>query len=213
MKSSLSDALFLLFVITTQSICSTTTGAASTGENVVKDATGKKVLNNVPYHIGPVISANGGRIKLTDAMNNKKICPFNVVQDPSDVNLGGQFSFTLIAKEKYLLTSRILGIDSGSPKSPCNKSTFWTVPDAEAKPPANLITTGDYFDEAATCFQIVEYPKPTNPKVHSYMLQHCPSFCGAGPRTCFNASIYLDKGVRRLASSGGTPFEFVFYKV
>ncbi|KAL7613071.1 hypothetical protein Lser_V15G08532 [Lactuca serriola] len=155
----------------------------------------------------------GGRIKLTDTMNNKKICPFNVVQDPADVNLGGQFMFTLIGKQKYLLTSRNLAIDSGYPKGACEGSTFWTIPDAEAKPPSNLITTGGGFEEAVTCFRIQEYPKPTSPKVHSYMLQHCPSFCGAGPQTCFNVSIYLDKGVRRLAATGDTPFEFVFHKL
>ncbi|KAL7613069.1 miraculin [Lactuca sativa] len=211
MKSSLSDALFLLFFITTQSICYITTNAA--GENVVKDATGKKVLNGVPYHIGPVISANGGRIKLTDTMNNNKICPFNVVQDPADVNLGGQFMFTLIAKKKYLLTSTILAIDSGYPKGACEKSTFWTIPNVLEPPPSSLITTGGLFDQSFTCFQVVEYPKSTSPKVHSYMLQHCPSFCGAGPGTCFNVSIYLDKGVRRLAATGDTPFEFVFHKL
>ncbi|KAL8193160.1 hypothetical protein R6Q57_027064 [Mikania cordata] len=92
-------------------------------------------------------------------------------------------------------------------------STFWQIPDAEAKPPSNLITTGGNFETEISCFQVVYYPKPTSPKVHSYMLQQCPSFCGAGPQTCFNVSLYVDnKGVRYFASSGATPFEFVFQK-
>ncbi|KAI3793480.1 hypothetical protein L1987_36099 [Smallanthus sonchifolius] len=203
----LSYVLFLAFIITTQLIPST-----SASEDVVYDVTGEKVLNNVPYYIGPVIWAKGGGIKLTDTKNNKKVCPLYVMQDPAEVNLGGQFSFTLISKQKYLLTSRILGIDSGLPKGSCDKSTFWQIPDAEAKAPSNLIRTGGTFDSDVTCFQVVDYPKPTSPKVHSYMLQHCPSFCGAGPQTCFNVSVYEAKGVRYLASSGTTPFEFVFQK-
>ncbi|MBD4786968.1 hypothetical protein GUG12_24860, partial [Xanthomonas citri pv. citri] len=80
---------------------------------------------------------------------------------------------------------------SGYPKGECEKSTFWTIPDVEEPAPSNLITTGGGFDDYITCFQIVEFPKPTSPKVPSYMLQHCPSFCGAGPQTCYNISIYL----------------------
>ncbi|KAL7611543.1 hypothetical protein Lser_V15G08525 [Lactuca serriola] len=218
MKPLLSYVLLLLFIITTQLLISstTTTGTAAATEDIVKDSEGKEVLDNVPYHIGPVITGTGtgGRIKLTDTMYNKNVCPLDVVQDPSEDNLGGQFMFTLIGKEKYLLTSRILGIDSGSPKGECEESTFWTIPDVEEPPPSNLITTGGGFDQSFTCFQVVEYPKPTSPEVPSYMLQHCPSFCGAGPQTCFNISIYTDNGVRRLSSiTGGYPFEFAFYKV
>ncbi|KAI3748571.1 hypothetical protein L6452_11728 [Arctium lappa] len=206
MKPSLFYVSFILFIINS--------GIASATQVVVKDATGKKVLNNVPYHIGPVTVAKGGGFKLTNTMNNKKICPYNVVQDPSAANLGDTFMFTLNYKRpKYLHTEGVVGIDSGYPKTgPCQKSTFWTIPDAEAKAPDNLVTTGGGFEEDITCFQLVEYPKPTNPKVHSYMLQHCPSFCGSGPQTCFNVSLYVDNGVRRLASRG-TPFEFVFHKV
>ncbi|XP_071734590.1 serine protease inhibitor 2-like [Rutidosis leptorrhynchoides] len=208
MKPSLYNILFLIFTIITQSIFLTTITSAA--QVIVKDATGKKVLDNVRYGLGPVKS--GGHIKLTDTDNKKKICPFNVVQDPND-NIGGEFMFTMIGKEKYLKTSRVLGIDSGYPKSGCTKSTFWTINDAEAKAPDNLITTGGGFETDLTCFQVVEYPKPTNPKVHSYMIQHCPSFCGAGPQTCFNVSIYEHNGVKRLSSVGATPFEFVFYKL
>ncbi|KAI3721471.1 hypothetical protein L2E82_32483 [Cichorium intybus] len=215
MKPSRSYALLLLFVIATQSLISiTTTSTAAATDDIVKDSKGKKVLNNVPYHIGPVIPAMGYHIKLTNTMDNKKICPFNVVQDPSD-NLGGQFMFTLVGNfdDKYLHTSSILGIDSGYPKGECEESTFWTIPDVEEPPPSNLITTGGGFDKSFTCFQVVEYPTPTSPEVPSYMLQHCPSFCGAGPQTCFNISIYVDNGVRRLSSADATPFELVFYKV
>nr|GEX43954.1 reverse transcriptase domain-containing protein [Tanacetum cinerariifolium] len=130
---------------------------------------------------------------------------------PAEANIGGKFSFTLVSKETYLKTSRTLGIDSGNARSGCDVSTFWQIDDAEAKAPKNLITTGGSFDRVASCFQIVPYPKPTSPKIHSYMLQHCPYFCGAGPHTCFNVSVVIDNGVRYLASSG-TPFEFVFKK-
>ncbi|KAI3793479.1 hypothetical protein L1987_36098 [Smallanthus sonchifolius] len=199
--------LFLVFIITTQSI-------PSTSASEVYDVTGNKVPNNVPYYIGPVIWAKGGGIKLTDTKNNNKVCPPYVMQDPAEVNIGGHFRFTLSAyNQKYLLTSYGLGIDSGSPnKSTCDNSTFWQIPNAEAKAPSNLIRTGGLFETAVSCFQVVDYPKPTSPKVHSYMLQHCPYFCGAGPMTCFNVSIYEEKGVRYLASSGITPFEFVFQK-
>ncbi|KAK9061295.1 hypothetical protein SSX86_018475 [Deinandra increscens subsp. villosa] len=201
----LSCTLFLVFIITI--------GTEAASGDVVYDVTGEKVLDNVPYYIGPVVWANGGGIKLNDTKNNTKVCPFYVVQDPAEVNVGGQFSFTLIAKQEYLLTSRILGIDSGYPESSCDQSTFWQIPDPEAKAPSNLITTGGSFDSSETCFQVLDYPKPTSSKVHSYMLQHCPSLCGSGPdHTCFNVSIYEEKGVRYLVSSG-TPFEFVFQKV
>ncbi|KAL4574462.1 hypothetical protein LXL04_021294 [Taraxacum kok-saghyz] len=207
MKQTLPCVLLLLFIIATTSLFSSTTA-----DQDVKDSTGNKVLDNVPYRIGPV--TKGGQIKLTDTIAKKKVCPFNPVQDPAQNAIGSQFRFTMPRKTKYLRTSSVIGIDSGSSKlDQCNESTFWTVPDAEAKPPSNLITTGGGFDQAITCFQIVGYPKPTNPKVHSYMLQHCPSFCGAGPSTCFNISIHMDNGVRRFSTTGGTPFEFVFYKV
>ncbi|GJR64393.1 proteinase inhibitor I3 [Tanacetum coccineum] len=202
MNPSLSYVLLFLFITT-----------ASAADEVVKDATGKKVLNDVRYHIGPV-SGKGGAIKLTDTINKKKVCPFDVVQDPNDES-GGEFMFTMLKTEKYLKTSRVLAIDSGYFKGACEKSTFWTILDAEAaKAPSNLITTGGPFEEDITCFQVVNYPKPTNPKVHSYMLQHCPAFCGGPPPfVCYNVSVVVDKGVRRLASAGTTPFEFVFHKL
>ncbi|XP_071697203.1 latex serine proteinase inhibitor-like [Rutidosis leptorrhynchoides] len=211
MNTSLSSyVLIILFTITTQSIFFTT--ITSVAEVVVKDATGKKVLDNVGYGLGLV--ASGGRIKLTNTDNKKKICPLNVVHDPND-NKGGVFMFTMVGYEKYLKTSRVLGIDSGDSKTGCTKSTFWTINDAEAKAPGNLITTGGRFEDENTCFQVVEYPKPTNPKVPSYMIQHCPEHCesGSGLGTCFNVSIYEHNGVKRLSSVGTTPFEFVFYKL
>nr|GEX97220.1 RNA-directed DNA polymerase, eukaryota, reverse transcriptase zinc-binding domain protein [Tanacetum cinerariifolium] len=173
MNPSLSYLLLFLFI--------TTTFAA---EEVVKDATGKKVLNNVRYHIGPV-SGKGGAIKLTDTINKKKFVHSTWFRIP---------------------TMKLVGA--------CEKSTFWTILDAEAaKAPSNLITTGGPFEEDITCFQVVNYPKPTNPKVHSYMLQHCPAFCGGPPPfVCYNVSVVVDKGVRRLASAGTNPFEFVFHK-
>nr|XP_043633657.1 latex serine proteinase inhibitor-like [Erigeron canadensis] len=217
MKPSIfSYVLFLLFALTTQSIfIFTTTNSASAAEVVVKDSTGKKVLNNVRYHVSPV--AKGGSIKLTDTINKKKVCPFEVVHDPKD-NVGGEFMFTMITdkevKENYLKTERILGIDSGYPKGACTESTFWTINDAEAKgPPANLITTGGGFETEETCFQVVENPKPTSAKVHSYMLQHCPGFCGGPDKTCFNISLSSYQGVNRLSAVGATPFEFAFHKI
>ncbi|GJZ13897.1 proteinase inhibitor I3 [Tanacetum coccineum] len=172
--------VFLLFI---------TTAALAAKQEIVKDSTGKHVLNDVAYHIGPV-SGKGGLIKLTDTINNNKVCPFNVVQNPND-EPGSQFEFTLIIdskREKYLKTLWNLGVSSGYPKGgPCEKSTFWTILDTEAKPPLNLITTGGRMEDETTCFQLVNYPKPTNPKVPSYMLQHCPSNCGDGPQLpCYN---------------------------
>ncbi|KAF5770647.1 putative proteinase inhibitor I3, Kunitz legume, kunitz inhibitor STI-like superfamily [Helianthus annuus] len=215
MKSTiLSYAAFLLVLIfATQSI-PPTTGA----KDFVYDVTGEKVLNDAPYSIGPVIWAKGGGIKLTDTKNNKKICPSYVVQDPAEVNKGGKFLFTLISDnekhEKYLQTSHILGIDSGRPKNgSCEKWTFWQISDPEAKPPSSLVTTGGTIDDGPTCFQVVDYPKPTSSKVHSYMLQHCPYYCGGTPPVrCYNVSLYQDKGTRHLSVSRGTPFEFVFQK-
>ncbi|KAJ9540161.1 hypothetical protein OSB04_026667 [Centaurea solstitialis] len=204
MKPSLFILSFILFI-----------GIASAIQVRVKDAKGRKVLNSVPYHLGPATAAKGGGFKLTDTANNKKICPYNVVQDPSAANLGDTFKFTHnYNRPKYLHTEGIVGIDSGYPETgPCQKSTYWTIPDADAKAPDNLVTTGGGFEEDITCFQLVEYPKPTNPKVPSYMLQHCPYRCGGGPDIFHNVSVYLDNGVRRLVPRGGTPFEFVFHKV
>ncbi|KAL9992389.1 putative proteinase inhibitor I3, Kunitz legume, kunitz inhibitor STI-like superfamily [Helianthus debilis subsp. tardiflorus] len=207
----LSYVVFLIFA--TQSI-PPTAGA----DNFVYDVKGKKVLNDAPYSIGPVIWAKGGGIKLTDTKNNKKVCPSYVVQDPAEVNKGGEFLFTLISeeekREKYLQTSRSLGIDSGRPKNgSCEKWTFWQIADPDAKPPSNLVTTGGTFEEDVSCFQVVDYPKPTSPKVHSYMLQHCPYYCGGTPPVrCYNVSLYQDKGTRHLSVTSGTPFEFVFQK-
>ncbi|KAJ9540158.1 hypothetical protein OSB04_026664 [Centaurea solstitialis] len=239
MKPSLFYVSLILFI--------NISGLASAAEVVVKDSTGEKVLNGVPYHIRPLSAAKGGGFKLTGTMDNKKICPFNVVQEPSASNLGEKFSFTLINEDRprYLLTSYVLGIHSGDLKGPCQKSTFWTIPDAEAKAPKNLVTTGGRFEDDITCFLVVEYPKPTSKKVHTYMLQHCPLRCfllrqqmiknvtsktlaqerghntigiqhyrpnGGDPDICYNVSIYVDKGVRRLASKGTDPLELVFHK-
>ncbi|GJV84223.1 proteinase inhibitor I3 [Tanacetum coccineum] len=124
-------------------------------------------------------------------------------KDPKD-EVGGQFMFVLTGtkREKYLKTSLVLGITSGVTKSACDKSIFWTIDTPEAKPPLNLITLGGRLEEDFTCFQLLEYPKPTNPKVHSYKLQNCPLFCGVPGynQTCFNVSIYVDNGVRHLAT-------------
>ncbi|KAD2087007.1 hypothetical protein R6Q59_008776 [Mikania micrantha] len=210
----LSYVVFLVFIITTQSLPSADAAAPSELREVY-DVTGKKVLHNAPYYIGPVIWAKGGGIKLTDTKDKKKVCPFYVVQDPAEVNRGGHFNFLLNGKdndEKYLLTSHTISIESGSPEVPCDKGSYWQIPNVKAKAPSNFITTGGSIETAVSCFQVMDYPKPTSPKVHSYMLQHCPSFCGAGPGGCFNVSLIIDKGVRYLGYGGTAPFEFVFQK-
>ncbi|KAL8193159.1 hypothetical protein R6Q57_027063 [Mikania cordata] len=207
---ALSHVVFLVFI---QSLPSADAAAASEVRQVY-DVTGKKVLHNAPYYIGPVIWAKGGGIKLTNTKDNKKVCPFYVVQDPAEVNRGGHFNFLLNGRdsdEKYLLKSHALSIESGSPEGPCDKGSYWQIPYVKAKVPSNFITTGGSFERAVSCFQVMDYPKPTSPKVHSYMLQHCPSFCGAGPGGCFNVSLNLDKGVR-VGYGGTAPFEFVFQK-
>ncbi|KAD7479989.1 hypothetical protein E3N88_03125 [Mikania micrantha] len=183
----LSYVAFLVFIITTQSLPSADAAAASELREVY-DVTGKKVLHNAPYYIGP---------------------------DPAEVNRGGHFNFLLNGKdndEKYLLTSHTISIESGSPEGPCDKGSYWQIPNVKAKAPSNFITTGGSIETAVSCFQVMDYPKPTSPKVHSYMLQHCPSFCGAGPGVCFNVSLIIDKGVRYLGYGGTAPFEFVFQK-
>ncbi|KAL8247562.1 hypothetical protein R6Q59_008778 [Mikania micrantha] len=210
----LSYVAFLVFIITTQSLPSANAVAISRLPKVY-DVTGKRVLHDAPYYISPVIWAKGTEIKLTDTKDNQKVCPFYVVQDPAEVNRDGLFNFVLTGRksEMYLLTSHTLSITSRSPNGSCDESSYWQIPDVEAKAPSNFITTGGSFATAVTCFLVMEYPNLTNPKLHTYILQHCPSFCGAGPGGCYNMSLYADnKEVRYLGYSGTAPFVFVFRK-
>ncbi|KAJ9540166.1 hypothetical protein OSB04_026672 [Centaurea solstitialis] len=79
-------------------------------------------------------------------------------------------------------------------------------------PPSNFITSRGLFNTAVSCFQFVKYPKPTNAKVPSYLLQLCPFHCGACPVfKCFNISTSVYKGVKYLGATG-TPLELVFKK-
>ncbi|KAJ9540162.1 hypothetical protein OSB04_026668 [Centaurea solstitialis] len=204
MKPSLFLVPFLLFVlITIQSISSATT------DDFIYDIAGKKVKKNSPYYIGPVNWGNGGGIK---SSNTK--CPVHVIQDPKEVTKGDSFEFTPNApKEQFLRISYPLGVSIDLTKSngKCKESTFLKIDDIESKPPSNYITSGGLFDTAISCFQFVKYPKPTNAKVPSYLLQLCPSFCGAGPNGCFNISTSVYNGVKYLGASG-TPLELVFKK-
>lgn len=203
MKPSLTSLHLFVVVIMTLSISSMITTAAA---QTVTDTTGREVRNGGKYHIIPI---QGGRINLT----NEKICPLNVVVNLSSKDKPGDgFYFSHYTRDAFLRTSRILSIDSGKKNvSGCNKSTIWTIPNAEAKAPWNLITTGG---DMRKCFQVVNYPRRMH-RTPTYMLQYCPSFCGVrvATKTCFNISTYSYKGVTRLASSGGTPFEFGFYKL
>lgn len=204
MKPSIFFASLLFIILTTQSISSVT---AATTDDFIYDIAGKKVAKNAPYYIGPVVWAKGGGVKLTGTK-----CPLNVIQDPKEVSKGDSFKFTLNApKEQFLRISYPLGISIDSSKSngKCKETSFLKIDNAVSKPPSNFITSGGLFNTAVSCFKIVKYPKPTSAKVRSYMLQHCPSVCGAGPPGCFNISTSVVKGTKYLASSG-TPFEFVF---
>ncbi|KAI3514519.1 hypothetical protein L1887_12986 [Cichorium endivia] len=207
MKPSLSCVLLRFLIITTCSIYSTTTTLSE-----ILDITGRELVRNGgKYYIIPI---QGGRIKLTATMDGEKFCPLKVVRDPSEDTLGDGFYFTHYTRDAFLRTSRILSIDSGSLVGECKASTIWAIPNAESKAPSNLITSGG---DRRKCFQVVNYPRPIGSdskfRPPTYMLQYCPSFCGATSKTCFNISIYSYKGVTRLASGGGTPFEFGFYKV
>ncbi|KAD7479990.1 hypothetical protein E3N88_03126 [Mikania micrantha] len=139
----LSYVAFLVFIITTQSLPSANAVAISRLPKVY-DVTGKRVLHDAPYYISPVIWAKGTEIKLTDTKDNQKVCPFYVVQDPAEVNRDGLFNFVLTGRksEMYLLTSHTLSITSRSPNSSCDESSYWQIPDVEAKAPSNFITTG-----------------------------------------------------------------------
>ncbi|GJR15614.1 proteinase inhibitor I3 [Tanacetum coccineum] len=209
MKPSLFFAPFLLFMLTTQSFSSVT---AATTDDFIYDIAGKKVVNDgVPYYIGPVEWAEGGGVKLI----NKK-CPLNAIQDPKEVTKGDSFNFVLNAfNQTFLRTSYPLGVriskESANQNGKCKGMTFLKIDDAEAKPPSNFVTSDGTFERAVSCFQVVEYPKPTSAKVKSYLLQLCPKACGAGPDGCFNVSTYVDNGIKYLASKG-TPLEIVFKK-
>ncbi|KAI3748570.1 hypothetical protein L6452_11727 [Arctium lappa] len=204
MKPSLFFVPFLLFVLTnTRSISSATT------DDFIYDIAGKKVDKNTPYYIGPVNWANGGGIKLS---NTK--CPVHVIQDPKEVTKGDSFEFVLnAAKEQFLRISYPLGVSINLTKSngKCKESSFLKIDDMESKPPSNFIRSGGLFNTAVSCFQFVKYPKPTNAKMPSYLLQLCPSVCGAGPHGCFNISTSVYKGIKYLGASG-TPLELVFKK-
>nr|XP_043634379.1 kunitz trypsin inhibitor 5-like [Erigeron canadensis] len=205
MKRSLLFSHFLLIILTTQSIISFITTAATT-EDFIYDIAGKKVDKNAPYYIGPVDWAKGGGVKLT-----KTKCPVHVIQDPKEVTKGDPFEFTLnAAKEQFLRTSYPLGISIKS-AGKCKETSFLKINDVLSKPPANFLASGGLFNTAFSCFQVVKFPKPSssNAKVQSYLLQHCPKVCGAGPIGCFNISTYVDNGTKYLATIG-TPFEFVF---
>ncbi|PWA81443.1 miraculin [Artemisia annua] len=169
------------------------------------------VNGGVPYYIGPVEWAKGGGVKLI----NKK-CPLNAIQDPKEVTKGDSFLFVLNAyNQTFLRLSYPLGVQlskkSANQNGKCKGMTYLKIDDAEAKPPSNFVTSDGLFERAVSCFQFVEYPKPTSAKVKSYLLQLCPTFCGAGPDGCFNVSTYVDNGTKYLASRG-TPLEIVFKK-
>ncbi|XP_024992997.1 kunitz trypsin inhibitor 2-like [Cynara cardunculus var. scolymus] len=199
MKPSLFFLPFLLFLLTTQ----TQSISSATTDDFIYDIAGKKVDKNSPYYIGPV---NGGGIKLS---NSK--CPVHVIQDPKKAD---SFEFVLnAAKEQFLRISYPLGVSIDLTKSngKCKESSFLKIDDMESKPPANFIRSGGLFNTPVSCFQLVKYPKPTNAKVASYLLQLCPSVCGAGPSRCFNISSSVHKGIKYLGASG-TPLELVFKK-
>nr|GEY34798.1 proteinase inhibitor I3 [Tanacetum cinerariifolium] len=144
------------------------------------------VNNGVPYYIGPVEWAKGGGVKLI----NKK-CPLNAIQDPKEVTKGDSFNFVLNAlNQTFLRTSYPLGVriskKSANQNGKCKGMTFLKIDDPTAKPPSNFVTSDGTFERAVSCFQVIEYPKPTSAKVKSYLLQLCPKACGAGPDGCFN---------------------------
>ncbi|KAJ9540165.1 hypothetical protein OSB04_026671 [Centaurea solstitialis] len=169
MKPSLFLVPFLLFVlITIQSVSS------ANDDDFIYDIAGKKVRKNSPYYIGPVNWAKEGGIK---ASNTK--CPAHVIQDPKEVTKGDPFEFTPnAAKEQYVRISYSLGVTINLTKSngKCKETTFLKIDDPESKPPSNFITGRGLLNTAVSCFQLVKYPKPTNAKVPSYLLQLCPYF-------------------------------------
>lgn len=102
---------------------------ASAATNRVIDVDGKDLVARTNYYILPVFGGNGGGLKMSNARETE--CPFDVVQEPNEMDRGLKVTFVpQKSTEQYIRESTDVNIQF-SGKSTCTAySNVWRLDQA-----------------------------------------------------------------------------------
>ncbi|WOG93629.1 hypothetical protein DCAR_0312915 [Daucus carota subsp. sativus] len=187
---------------------------ASAATNRVIDVDGKDLLARTNYYILPVLRGNGGGLKMYSGRDTE--CPFDVVQEPNEVNRG--LKLTIVPQkstEQFIRVSTDVNIQF-SDKSTCTAHTnVWRLDQADLANGTTYVSTGGILGNPGAStfncwFKIEKVERGTN----WYKLRFCPSVCKHCPPDCGDVGVLIEKsGTRRLAlNTTGKAFEVFFKK-
>ncbi|XP_068645723.1 kunitz trypsin inhibitor 5 [Aristolochia californica] len=200
------SAIVLLFLLSARG------PALSVADNgkAVLDISGKKLLSGAEYYILPVIRGRGGGLTLA---SRNGTCPFNVVQERSELANGLPVKFfPVTAEEKFVQ----LGTDANvvfSAATTCVQSTVWRLLGPDRVTQQRYVATGGVtgnpgLGTLSNWFKI----EKSGENKSDYKLVFCPNVCNYCKVICGDIGVFVEKG-RRWLGFTDTPFPVMFKKV
>ncbi|KAF8089359.1 hypothetical protein N665_0508s0007 [Sinapis alba] len=162
------------------------------------------------YYVLPVIRGRGGGVTLRG--RGGELCPFDIVQESSEVDEGIPVKFSnWRPRVAFVPESQDLNIEMDVEATICIQSTYWRVGEFDEERKQYFVvagskTDGSGQDSPKSFFQIKKSGDD------DYKFVFCPPACDSGRPRCRNVGIFVDEiGVRRLALSS-EPFLVMFKK-
>nr|VDD00636.1 unnamed protein product [Brassica rapa] len=156
------------------------------------------------YYVLPVIRGRGGGLTLRG--RGGELCPYDIVQESSEVDEGIPVKFSnWRPRVAFVPESQDLNIKTDVEATICFQSTYWRVGEFDEERQQYFVVAGLQDDSPNSFFQIEKS------RDDAYKFVFCPKTGDSG-RQCTNVGIFVDEiGVRRLALSS-EPFLVMFKK-
>ncbi|KAL1192328.1 Kunitz trypsin inhibitor 4 [Cardamine amara subsp. amara] len=180
------------------------------GLDAVLDIDGDIIFTG-SYYVLPVIRGQGGGVTLEG--RGGKPCPFDIVQESSEVEEGIPVKFSGWRPRIGLVPeSEDLNIQTVVRATICIQSTYWRVGEFDYKRKQYFVVAGNGPDREGTGEDSLSFFKIEKAGYDAYKFVFCPRNWDSDCPKCSDVGIFVDElGVRRLALSD-KPFLVVFKK-
>ncbi|KFK41765.1 hypothetical protein AALP_AA2G169300 [Arabis alpina] len=182
---------------------------ASTAYGAVLDINGEPIFGD-SYYVLPVIRGRGGGLTL--AGRGDQPCPYDIVQESSEVDEGIPVKFSnWRIRVAFVPESQNLNIETIVGPTICIQSTYWRVGEFDHERKQYFVVAGPK-PEGFGGDSVKSFFKIEKSGDDAYRFTFCPRTCRSNGPKCNDVGIFVDeKGVRRLALTD-EPFLVVFKK-
>lgn len=178
------------------------------GSTTVKDIEGRKLRADIKYHVLPVIRGGGGGLALG---SRNRTCPFNVMQENSELSQGLSLIFLPIDdNSKFIRLSYDVNIAFHAATT-CIRPTGWMVGTVDSITGRRYVTTGAVPGRPGV-ETVSHWFKLEKHEMMGYKIVYCPSVCSFCKVVCANVGVFSEDE-RRWLGLTDDPLLLSFKKV